>query len=251
MADIYQEMMLQCRRIAEAFPQPRFYDLCGSELNASGTIFRQDPSVLRCLEIVSRDVGDKMGHGLDHVGKVALEAGALVLLEQQRIQINDSADNRMAMLAQLAGLLHDLRRGEKDHAKRSSVAAATILEDFPISDSERLYIVEAIANHEAFSMPTTPETACGQLLSDTLYDADKFRWGADNFTLTLWEMLRSRPIPISAVIQHFPEGMAGILRIKSTFRSETGRVFGPEFIDLGLEIGERVYQYLKRHSTDE
>jgi hypothetical protein len=38
--------------------------------------------------------------------------------------------------------------------------------------------------------------------------------------------------------------MEGIARIKGTFRSHGGRVFGPEFIDLGLSIGNRIYDFL-------
>lgn len=245
MADMYQEMMLACRLIADSFPEPRFYRECDSELNESRRIFTEDPLVSRCLKIVSGDLEDNMGHGLDHVTKVAIEAGAMAIRERERICLTDVAEDRIGVLAHLAGLLHDLRRGERDHARTGSRAAATILDGFPLSSSEKTCIVEAIANHEAFVEPSTPDSDCGQILSNTLYDADKFRWGADNFTLTLWEMLRSRPVPMSTVIRRFPEGMDGIERIRSTFRSETGKIFGPEFIDLGLRIGERVYRYLK------
>jgi len=39
--------------------------------------------------------------------------------------------------------------------------------------------------------------------------------------------------------------MKGIARIKDTFRTETGKVYGPEFIDLGLAIGEKIYRFLQ------
>jgi hypothetical protein len=45
--------------------------------------------------------------------------------------------------------------------------------------------------------------------------------------------------------------MEGIAEIKDTFRSETGRVYGPEFIDLGLKIGEKIYQFLKERFSEE
>ncbi|MGD0229715.1 MAG: hypothetical protein ABSC19_05055 [Syntrophorhabdales bacterium] len=109
----------------------------------------------------------------------------------------------------------------------------------------RQYVVQAIANHEAFVEPPIMVSAMGKLLSDTLYDADKFRWGPDNFTVTLWEMLRFAHAPVVAVIPRFPEGMEGIARIKGTFRSHTGRVFGPEFIDLGLSIGNKIHEFLR------
>jgi len=106
-------------------------------------------------------------------------------------------------------------------------------------------VAQAISNHEAFGEPQEIDTPLGQIVSDALYDADKFRWGPDNFTLTLWEMLRFSKASIGKLIQRFPKGMKGIARIKDTFRSPTGKIYGPEFIDLGLQIGEKIYIYLK------
>ena len=106
-------------------------------------------------------------------------------------------------------------------------------------------MAQAIANHEAFVEPPITVSATGKLVSDALYDADKFRWGPDNFTVTLWEMLRFARASVAGVIPRFPEGMAGIARIKGTFRSHTGKAFGPEFIDLGLSIGNKIYEYVR------
>jgi len=39
--------------------------------------------------------------------------------------------------------------------------------------------------------------------------------------------------------------MGGIRKIKNTFRTGTGRRYGPEFIDFGLEIGNGIYRELK------
>jgi hypothetical protein len=38
--------------------------------------------------------------------------------------------------------------------------------------------------------------------------------------------------------------MEGVERIRETFRSETGRHYGPDFIDRGMEIGRRLYAEL-------
>lgn len=38
----------------------------------------------------------------------------------------------------------------------------------------------------------------------------------------------------------YPKGMAGLEKIKMTFRSQTGKKFGPQFIDLGLTIGRKL-----------
>jgi hypothetical protein len=110
--------------------------------------------------------------------------------------------------------------------------------------------VQAIANHEAFVEPRKIGSPVGQMISDALYDADKFRWGPDNFTQTLWQMLRSSRAPIAPLIRRFPKGMEGISAIKETFRTETGKIYGPEFIELGLKIGEKLYQFLQERFSE-
>ena len=151
---------------------------------------------------------------------------------------------RALLLVQLASLLHDIRRRVSDHALRSAEEAAGILKDFPLDEQEREWIVCSIRNHEAFIEPTPLGSAEGQLLSDALYDADKFRWGPDNFTETLWEMLSPDDVPMSALLAHFPKGVEGVKRIATTFRSDTGKEYGPEFIEIGLAIGQALYEGL-------
>jgi hypothetical protein len=245
MEDIYEEMIAASQEIAASFPLPRFYSCCGQWIHLSRSLFSQDDKVLRCRAIVQQELKNNYGHGLDHAQKVAVDAGALAYIEGLRLLLQESAQHQAGILAQMAGLLHDLRRGEKDHAQSSAAAAEKILRDFPFPAEDEQMIMEAIANHEAFVEPKRIDSTLGQIVSDVLYDADKFRWGPDNFTLTLWEMLRFSQAPIARLIRRFPKGMKGIARIKDTFRTETGRVYGPEFIDLGLAIGEKIYQFLQ------
>jgi hypothetical protein len=35
--------------------------------------------------------------------------------------------------------------------------------------------------------------------------------------------------------------MEGIKRIRETFRTHTGKIYGPDFIDRGIEIGMKFY----------
>ena len=251
MQDIYQEMIDVSRDIAASFPPPRFYTCCAEWLNLSRSIFAGDIQVLKCRQVVLHELGDNFGHGLDHAEKVAIEAGALVYIEGAKLSLGDSARNEAGILVQIAGLLHDLRRGEKNHAQASAAAAGKILEEFPISPDNGRYIVEAIANHEAFVEPKRIDSPIGQMISDALYDSDKFRWGPDNFTFTLWQMLRFSQAPIVRLIRRFPRGIKGIAGIKETFRTETGKTYGPEFIDLGLIIGEKIYEFLQERFAAE
>ena len=243
--DIYDEMMNSSRVIAASFPDPRFYESCAAQLADSHRIYRQAPLVGRCRKAIAQDLARNPSHGLDHAEKVALEAGALVLAEGARTGLEESDGKEIAALAQVAGLLHDMRRGDKDHARSGAIAAGSLLDNLGVPEKDGQYVVQAIANHEAFVEPPMIVSAIGKLVGDALYDADKFRWGPDNFTVTIWEMLRFAHASVVAVIPRFPEGMEGIARIKGTFRSHTGRIFGPEFIDLGLSMGNKIYEFLR------
>jgi hypothetical protein len=251
MEDIYEEMITTSQAIAAAFPSPRFYSCCAASLELSRALFAEDPQVGKCREMAFRELRDNFWHGMAHAEKVAVEAGALAYIEGSRLPLRDSSRREAGTMAQIAGLLHDLRRGEKDHAQVSAAAAAPLLVELGTSPGQSCYIVEAIANHEAFIEPRRIDSTVGQMISDALYDADKFRWGPDNFTLTLWQMLRFSQAPIVRLIHRFPKGMKGIARIKDTFRTEAGKIYGPEFIDLGLKIGEKIYQHLQERFAAE
>ena len=36
-------------------------------------------------------------------------------------------------------------------------------------------------------------------------------------------------------------------RVRDTFRSDTGRQYGPDFIEIGIDIGREIYRYLLKH----
>jgi hypothetical protein len=167
-----------------------------------------------------------------------------VIIETKRMA--SEKVERMVLLAHLAGLLHDIKREEPEHARRGAEEANRILKAFDLEEEERLAIVEAINNHEAFKPVRPLDDPSLQLISDALYDADKFRWGPDNFTETVWMMVARTKVPISALLNRFNRGMRGIEKIKGTFRTLTGQKYGPDFICRGLEIGRRVYEELER-----
>jgi hypothetical protein len=138
--------------------------------------------------------------------------------------------------------LHDIKRREEDHAVRGSIEADRILTGLGVDDRRRSYIAYAIRNHEAFKAVCDLGDEAGCLVSDALYDADKFRWGPENFTATVWAMVQDRGTPPERLYAVFPEKMKGIESIKETFRTVTGKRYGPEIIDQGLAIGTAVYK---------
>jgi len=239
----YRKAKQLSRKISCAVGPPRFYSERQQEVNTSRVLFRSHPLVRHGLSIL-RNQEDHFGHGILHAARVAVDAGALVLVESER-GVNGRDVDRFMLLAHLAGVFHDVRRFEKQHAKKSAEAAGKILStSFGLREAEVIAITKAIGNHEAFQPIEPLQDSLALLISDALYDADKFRWGPDNFTEMLWSMLERRNVPISAIMGRYLEGMKGIEKIRGTFRSQSGKAYGPDFIDRGMEIGRRLYEEL-------
>jgi hypothetical protein len=241
---IYLRLREKAAKTAEGIGLPSFYYDFDNEIRASEASFAASDVIRKCEELIDTS---KMhpAHGFEHLRKVAIEAGALAEIEGNVRGCCPSEREEVLLCAQLAGFLHDIRRGEKDHTIRGGVEAEKILEGCGVKERYRNYITDAIRNHEAFRevLPSSDDTA--KLISDALYDADKFRWGPDNFITTLWLIVESSAISAQMLYCSFPEKMDWIRRIKDTFRTQTGRKYGPEFIDLGMLIGSKIYQEME------
>jgi hypothetical protein len=236
----YQDLRNLSLEIAVAVGPPLFYQQERESVELSRKVFEKDKTVLRCLEIVAQE-GFFAGHAEAHIRNVAIDAGAIILIENNGTPANDHNIERLLFLAHITGVLHDIKRSQPEHARRGAVEAGRILVPFDMKEAEKQMIVKAIANHEAFQSNEPLDSPDAQLLSDALYDADKFQWGPENFTETLWAMLALRKnenIPL--LFERFPKSMEGIEQIRTTFRTRTGRTYGPDFIDRGLEIGRRL-----------
>jgi hypothetical protein len=242
----YRDLQNLSLEIAIAIGPPIFYQEKREAVEISRRAFEENETVQTCLRIVARE-GFFAGHAEAHIRNVAVDAGAIVLIESDGFPANDQFGERLLFLAHITGVLHDIKRSEPEHARLGALEAERILEAFVLEKAEQKMIVKAIANHEAFQPSEPLEFPDAQLLSDALYDADKFQWGPENFTETLWAMLALRKnenIPL--LFDRFPLSMEGIERIRSTFRTRTGKTYGPDFIDRGLEIGRRLYTQYNR-----
>lgn len=249
MNKILETMKAEAKDMASKLELPGFYRECSRELDYCRAQFFDSPIILRLQEDVIPFLYDDYGHGIYHSKKVAIEASAIILAENRHGDILKAKD--LAVLAQVAGLLHDVCRLEEDHALRGAELSESILADYPLSDKDRQRISFAIADHEAFTPRKNTEDTEAELLSAALYDADKFRWGPDNFATTLWEMCDYNDLELEDIIMMFPNGVKKIEEISSTFRTGIGRAFGPEFIELGLILGKDVYRRLNELAAEE
>jgi hypothetical protein len=247
MDPVYSDMRRKALFLAQGLPLPSLYRDFAEQASFSLGFLAADPLVQSLFDLVGSITDNDLGHGRDHITKVAFDAGILVLVEgKARGRCQDDSMRDLA-LVQCAALLHDICRKEKDHAQKGALRAAEILQDFPLSSAEIADICSAIKNHEAFVTPEPVNTLRGALLSDCLYDADKFRWGPDNFTETVWRMISYFKAPLSVFVERYPSGVESIIRIKESFRTPTGKVYGPPIIDAGLSLGEKLYAIALRN----
>lgn len=244
MEQIYARMRERARQIVYRSPLPDFYQDCSFAKALSRQFFETHPLTVELQAFVARNLEEDFGHGLVHAEKVALDAGTLMIVECNLVGHPEDFTNRRAVVAQCAGLLHDIKRKHQNHAVQGADYAKKVLEEYPLDSDEIEDISRAILNHEAFKKAVILNSPEGVLVSDCLYDADKFRWGPDNFTDTLWSMVTFMQIPVSKFMDLYRRGIEKITKIKDTFRTGTGQKYGPQFIDLGLAVGEELCQVI-------
>jgi hypothetical protein len=238
---VYQKLQDTALKIARTLPRPAFYREQITSISHAEEILRTHELVRKCRAYLDESQLE-CAHGLCHCEAVARDAGTIVLVEGRRRGISQSVIEPLFTAAIIAGLFHDIKRREQDHAVRGSIEAEKILKALDVDERSRSHITYAIRNHEAFKATCDLDDEEGCMVSDALYDADKFRWGPENFTGTLWLMVEARNMLPEALHKTFREKMIGIERIKETFRTATGKRYGPEFIDQGVIIGNAIYK---------
>jgi hypothetical protein len=249
MGPVYAILRNKARKIAERLPTSDFNRIHAREIDRARQSMAGHGLLaeIRCL--VRNTIEDDFGHGLMHAHKVAVDAGALTLIACDRAGLDSASTERQLLIVQAAGLLHDMRRKEKRHAEAGAVFAREALAAFDFVPQEVDVICFAIRNHEAFRHIQPPPSVESGLVSDCLYDADKFRWGPDNFTDTLWDMVTFYNPPLSVFVKRYPGGMKKLEEIKTTFRSDTGKRYGPQIIDFGILIGRELMNMIRTEFT--
>ncbi|MBW2367356.1 MAG: HD domain-containing protein [Deltaproteobacteria bacterium] len=245
MESVYNRLEKRTRQIVSQFPPPAFFAECNDAHVRATSFFNSDPTIGALKKSAAGELNDDFGHGMTHATKVAIDAGAILIVEATAHNYSESTIDRLLLLVQTAGLLHDVSRMEKEHAQKGARKARRILSNFSFSNSEVDDICRAIQNHEAFKQTLASPTRAGALISDCLYDADKFRWGPDNFTDTVWAMIRHAKVPVERFFKGYHRGMTALEKIRITFRTTTGKKYGPDFIDTGLAIGNELYRVMK------
>jgi hypothetical protein len=246
MKPVYAYLRQHARKLVAQLPLPDFYHDCHDAHLASHHLFETHPIIAELRQFIEIKLEEDYGHGVSHAIRVTLDSGALMYMEGLRLGYSQETICRKILLVQCAGLLHDIKRKSEHHAIAGAAFARQVLTAYPLSGPEINDICWAIRNHEAFQNMASTAAAESLIISDCLYDADKFRWGPDNFSDTVWKMVSFSDPPLSDFLSHYPKGIASIRKIKTTFRSKTGRKYGPQFIDLGLSVGEDLMEIINK-----
>ncbi|GBE02680.1 hypothetical protein BMS3Bbin06_00477 [bacterium BMS3Bbin06] len=245
--EIYGKLKKKALELSKTLSPPEFYQKYAADIRLSERILRNSILTKQCINHLNL-TQETMGHGFDHSIAVAVDAGAIVNIEGTGMGIPEGRLKDLIVASHVAGLLHDIKRGEEDHAVEGSKEAGRFLDGFGMEDWLKRYVVVAIRNHEAFGSVVTPDDEFGALVSNALYDADKFRWGVDNFTVTVWEMLEAGNKKLKEFIRNYNKSLEYIEKVKGTFRTETGKKYGPEIIDKGLQVGRMLYSDIEKLS---
>jgi hypothetical protein len=69
--------------------------------------------------------------------------------------------------------------------------------------------------------------------------------------ILIWAMIIPRALPLQTLLPRFQPGLERIRKIRESFRTPTGRRYGPDFIDRGLVIGRRLHAALTENKGRE
>ncbi|GAH08092.1 unnamed protein product, partial [marine sediment metagenome] len=150
MEQIYARLRKRARQIVSLYPAPDFYQDNSFATELSRQYFETNPVIAELLRFVAKNIEDDFGHGLEHAIKVAVEAGALMIIENKLVGYSDDLNSRRIIIVQCAGLLHDIQRKQKNHAILGADYARKVLKIYPLNPDEVEDIYWAIRNHEAF-----------------------------------------------------------------------------------------------------
>ncbi|MBU1228873.1 MAG: hypothetical protein KKA55_12755 [Proteobacteria bacterium] len=236
------ELKRRAKELSVSRAQSAFSLECAEELTHAGDIFFDHPLLLRLQGDALGYLNEACGLGVEHGKRVAMDAAALVLAEPSGLSPEER--RRVAVLAAMAGLLHDALRHEENHAEMGADLCLRILRGYAISPEERLWIAGAVAGHEGLEPQglNVPESA--RLLAGAVHDADVFRFGPDIFVTILWELCECDEWPLERIARRFPEGVRRARALENSFRTEGGRRYGPLLLAEGLALAEEYERML-------
>ncbi|MGD9383497.1 MAG: hypothetical protein PVH55_05555, partial [Desulfobacterales bacterium] len=127
---IYAPIRKRALQIVSRYPSPDFYQDHSLSNELSRQYFETNTYTVQLRAFVAKKLKDDFGHGLEHAVKVAMDAGALMIVENKRVGASNDVINRRVIIVQCAALLHDIKRKQEDHAVRGAAYARKVLKKY-------------------------------------------------------------------------------------------------------------------------
>lgn len=248
-SDTLLDLRNEAKKRAKDLPVTAFYLDHATEVSYAWELFFDHPLMRRLQDDCLTFLYDDAMFGIEHSKKVAQEAAAIVMAEDAGLETDRK--KHLALLASIAGMLHDLQRGEDDHAHRSAEAVPDLLKGYPLTAEDVVLITRAVDGHEQRTDPGDYADPSERLLCQALYDADKFRFGPDIFCTTMWLFCDYTSWSLAEMAGQFPKGISVAKTIVPTLRTDIGRSYGSELIEQGIKLGEIMHRRLIECSKKE
>ncbi|MDD2220114.1 MAG: hypothetical protein PHS63_08570 [Desulfoplanes sp.] len=238
--NIFEQLKNESKKLAAEY-LPDFYNDFATQHRRSKDLFFTNTLIGQCKADVLPFFKnpERTTSAVEHAKKVAIDAGTLVLADGQGWSVQHI--KRLALLAQIAGLFHDICGQSSEHAQQSAEYARQVMHGYPLSEREKDMVAFAIRNHETARPEIKRDDHAYQRVSNAVYDADKFRWGADTVSTAQWEICATDTCSREKILTHFSESIRKIQSITSTFRTRTGQQYGPQFVKQGLTIAAHIH----------
>ena len=99
---IYTRIRQRARQIVSQYPSPDFYQDHSLANELSLQYLETNPFTEKLRSFVAEHLEDDFGHGIKHALKVAIDAGALMIIENKLVGRSDNFINQRVIIAQLS-----------------------------------------------------------------------------------------------------------------------------------------------------
>lgn len=236
------ELKRLAKETARSLPEPALYRDNAEDVSFSWEIFFNHPLLLKLQDDVLQFLYDDFMFGIEHAKKAAQDAGLLVLL--QTAGQPEEERRRLSVLAQVAGMLCGLERGDglDNTDGRLTETAGHVLRSCRLKDGEADRVLWALGHIRSADAP--PDREVG-VLADALYDAVHFRYGPDILATSLWMHCDYAEATPQALRLCLAGEMQALADNAPGFRTGTGRAHGPELLAQGKTVLSAVISLLE------
>lgn len=233
----------QSCRLARQHNLPSFYSDFAEEAAFSSDLFFNHPALLKLQDDSVAFLYDDYMFGIEHSKRLAQDACILMLAGGSGLSSQES--RHTGLLAQVAAMIRDIEcaGGESD---RTHGSAVTLLEGCnSLTSDEKKLVARASTCRSRPDFSALPESDQLRALAYSLHDAYWFRFGPDIFSTVMWIYCDYNQLSPAELVERFEVGVEDARYASDGFLTETGKKYGPEILQAGVEQGETMLKLLR------